>query len=133
MKAKKSEFLKTRQKVGLGQAEKAAEFLCCSIEEIEQWDKTNAPKMAIKLLLYWDKWDCTAHGQDWKGFKFSRGRLVNARERLIFSPERLKTWPSTCNQLAKLEIETNKKGKLNQLLKAIANWPRTMKRFFSLV
>lgn len=103
--AKKSAFTTARLEAGLANNKKCAEFLGVTTRTVQNWDKKGAPAMAMRLLSLWNRWDCTAHGPEWAGFRFSRGRLVNAKAGLIFTPERLLIWPSTCKRLAELERE----------------------------
>ncbi len=91
---KRSEFNRLRNAVGLGRQDLAENFLEISKRTLQRWDKDGAPTWAMRLLRYHDRIHCTAHGQEWAGFMFSRGRLVNAREHLTFTPDRLRLWPA---------------------------------------
>ena len=86
-KRKKSEFYHVRyNKVGINQSI-AAEILEVEVEQVKQWDIEGAPRMAIKLLLLWDRKHVNWHG--WDGWLFSRNRLLYKRK--IFRPETILT------------------------------------------
>jgi len=105
-KPRKSEFQKLREKVGLGRREDAGKFFHVCEKTIKTWDAKGAPEMAMDLMRHHDRRDCGAHGLGWEGFRFSRGRLIHAREKLIFTPERLKLWKPILDRLDELEKKT---------------------------
>ncbi len=101
----KSEFWKLRHKAGLGDKEKAAELCGVTVRTIENWDRKGATATATRLLHLWDRKECAGAGPEWAGFMFSRGKLVHARLKLHFTPERLKHWPEAMRQLERAEAD----------------------------
>jgi hypothetical protein len=77
-KKTKSSFYHIRRKVGLN-AERAAEVLGISVDEVQEYDSKGAPVMAERLLLLWDRKNVGVEG--WDGWLFSRGVLVHKKHR----------------------------------------------------
>jgi len=55
----------------------------------------------MRFLHLYDRQDLAGQGQDWKGFKFSRGKLVCGR--LSFTPRNLKMVPHYVDVYNRLE------------------------------
>ena len=90
-KPKQSDFFKLRRKMGLSDA-KCLEVLGIDLDTLQLWDLgENAPSLALRFLKLYDRQDLSGHGEEWKGFRFSRGRLVCGRQ--IFSGQNLKKFP----------------------------------------
>jgi len=121
---KKSEFKRLREKVGLSRQGDAEKYLEISRRTLQRWDKKGAPAYAMRLLHLYDRRDCAGMGPGWEGFRFSRGRLIHTREKLIFTPERLKLWPGICEKLGRLELEAEKKprGATARAWEALLRW-----------
>jgi len=107
-KPRKSDFHKLRLKVGLADTAQAAEFCGVTVRTIQNWDKTGAPFIAMRLLHLYDRHELGGHGEDWKGWRFSRGKLICGR--LAFTPRHLKQMPyyiDVYNRLASVELRLN--------------------------
>lgn len=129
-KRTKSEFHRLREAVGLARQDDAKKFLEISLRTLQRWDKEGAPPWAMRLLRYMDRWDCAAHGPEWTGWRFSRGRLVNAKEKLIFTPERLRLWRGMCERLDRLETEAeNRRCPIRPLWGPLARYVKTIRLY----
>ena len=83
-------FKNLRQRVMLTQ-EACAELCGVTKRTIRNWETHGAPEMALKFLHMYDRQDCSSHGSAWRGFKFSKGKLICGK--LSFTPKNLKTVP----------------------------------------
>jgi hypothetical protein len=90
-KPKKSEFQKLRFQLGLSEVQ-CSEVLGVELEMVQLWDLgDNAPDLALRFLKLYYRQDLSGHGQDWRGFRFSRGKLIFGR--LSFNPRSLRQFP----------------------------------------
>lgn len=89
-KKKGTEFQKLRLRVCLT-VEACAELLGVSVRTVQRWDRQDSPLLPKRFLHMYDRQDLSGHGHDWKGWRFSRGKLVSGR--LSFIPRNLKQVP----------------------------------------
>ena len=101
LKVRRSEFYKMRLRVILT-VDACAELCGVSNEMVERWDQEGAPFIVMRLLSIYDRQDLSGHGPDWKGFRFSRGRLVCGR--LSFGGRNLKQHPHYVDLYNRLEL-----------------------------
>jgi len=110
-KRKHSDFYRHRRKAGLWRQEDAEKFFEVCGRTIRNWGEKGAQPMAMRLLQYRDKWEhCGNHmGPEWAGWRFSGGKLINARKKLRFGPQTLGLWPSICRELSRHESEATRR------------------------
>lgn len=89
-KPKLSPFKKLRLRVALS-VEDCADLAGVSVRTVQRWDIQGAPLIAHRLLEIYDRQDLSGHGSAWRGFRFSRGKLVCGK--LSFTPHNLKQVP----------------------------------------
>lgn len=99
-KPRLSEFQKLRVKLALS-TEACAELCGVTVRTIQNWDRKGSPAIAMRFLHLYDRQDLAGHGEDWRGFKFSRGKLVCGR--LSFTPRNLKQVPHYVDVYNRLE------------------------------
>jgi len=101
MAKKKSSFYHTRWNRVRLNAERAADILGVSVEDVQRWDDEGAPVMAERLLLLWDSKNVGVEG--WDGFLFSRVVLRWKNRR--WTPAGLKAMHDQRERIHELECE----------------------------
>lgn len=91
VKPRPSEFQRLRLKLGLVHSE-LVQLLGIDSETLDLWDweKDQAPDLAFRLIRLYSRRNLDGWGDDWKGFRFSRGRLIFGKD--SFSPRSLKNF-----------------------------------------
>ncbi len=89
-KPKPSAFKKLRLRVFLS-VEACAELCGVTVRSVHRWDIEGAPLIVHRLLELYDRQDLSGHGPEWRGYRFSRGKLICGR--LSFTPRNLKQVP----------------------------------------
>lgn len=89
-KPKPSAFQKLRLRVLLS-VDACADLCGVSVRSVRRWDIEGAPLIVHRLLELYDRQDLSGHGPDWRGYRFSRGKLVCGR--LHFTGRNLKEVP----------------------------------------
>jgi len=98
-KPKPSPFQKLRLRVVLSVG--ACADLCgVTVPTVRRWDVEGAPLIAHRLLEIYDRQDLSGH-EGWRGWRFSRGKLVCGR--LSFHPRNLLLVPGLIDLSARVE------------------------------
>lgn len=99
-KYRPSDFQKLRLRVAFS-VDACAELCGVTAQIVEHWDVEGAPLIVMRLLHLYDRQDLSDHGPGWKGFKFSRGKLICGR--LSFTPRNLRQVPHYVDVFNRLE------------------------------
>lgn len=99
-KPRPSDFQRLRLRVSLS-VEACAELCGVTVRTIQNWDAKGAPLIAMRLLHIYDRQDLGGHGSEWRGWRFSRGKLICGR--LSFHPRNLRQVPHYVDLVGRLE------------------------------
>jgi transcriptional regulator with XRE-family HTH domain len=102
-KATRSNFHRLRVALGLSR-EDAARLFEVSVRTINNWDRDEAPGMALKILALQSR-DLGAIHPDWAGFKIGSNGKLYGPGRLQLSAEHVRRYPLLIRQLEHLEAE----------------------------
>lgn len=99
-KPKFSPFHRLRLRVCLS-VDACADLCGVSVRSVQRWDIEGAPLIAHRLLEIYDRQDLGGHGPDWRGYRFSRGKLVCGR--LQFTGRNLRQVPHLVDVFNRVE------------------------------
>jgi transcriptional regulator with XRE-family HTH domain len=102
----RSPFYTLRTALGL-KRDDVAELCGVSLRTITNWDRDNAPAMAMTILRLSSR-DLGAFHPDWRGFTIGRNGKLYGPERLQLSAEHLRHYPAFLRQLERLEAEAHR-------------------------